>query len=132
MQHAREEAMLYRTLADLIVALHLLFIIYAVGGGILAFWRPWNALLHLPAAAWGVFVEFSGIVCPLTPLENRFRQMAGEAGYTGGFIEQHLIPLIYPAGLTAKTQIILGLFVVTVNLLLYSFLLCRRMGRRKE
>ena len=124
--------MLHRTLADLIVLLHLLFIIFAVAGGLLALWRPWTALLHLPAAAWGAFIEFSGRICPLTPLENRFRHLAGEEGYTGGFIEQYLIPLIYPAGLTAKTQIILGLFVVTVNLLLYSFLLCLRRGHRQR
>jgi hypothetical protein len=127
---ARMTTMLYRILADLVVLLHLLFIIFVVAGGFLALRRPWIALLHLPAAAWGTFIEFSGTICPLTPLENHFRHMAGEKGYSTGFIEHNLIPLIYPAELTHETQVLLGLCVIIINLALYSFLLRRHAGRR--
>jgi hypothetical protein len=124
--------MLYRTLADLIVLLHLLFIVFVVAGGFLALKRPWTAMLHLPAAAWGAFIEFSGAICPLTPLENQFRRMAGERGYSAGFIEHTLIPIIYPAGLTHELQLLLGLLVIAVNLAWYVFLLRLHLGRQQR
>ena len=74
--------------------------------------RPIWAALHLPAVAWGAFTEFTGTVCPLTPLENSFRRAAGAAGYEGGFIEHYIVPLIYPAGLTPRVQVVLGLVVL--------------------
>jgi len=88
-------------------------------GGFLA-WR-WRrvAWVHLPAALWGALIEFMGWVCPLTPLENRFRALAGEAGYRGGFIEHYLIPVMYPEDWTLVLRIVLGSLVVTVNLVAY-------------
>jgi hypothetical protein len=124
--------MLFRILADLVVLLHLLFIVFVVAGGFLALYKSWLALLHLPAAAWGAYIEFSGTICPLTPLENLFRRMAGEKGYSAGFIEHTLHPLIYPAGLTHDIQALLGLLVVTVNLIVYALFLCRYLGRRQR
>ena len=85
--------------------------------------------MHLPAAAWGAYIEFSGTYCPLTPLENHFSRLAGEEGYAGGFIEHYLIPVIYPAGLTAYVQTLLGLFVIAVNLVVYAFVLRRAFNR---
>jgi hypothetical protein len=123
--------MLYRILADLVMFLHLLFIIFVVAGGFLALRRAWLALLHLPTVLWAAYIEFTGHICPLTPLENHFRRMAGENGYSGGFIEHYLIPIIYPAGLTYEIQILLGLFVVVVNLMLYLFFLRRHFGHSK-
>ncbi|NOR23956.1 MAG: DUF2784 family protein [Desulforhopalus sp.] len=120
--------MLYRILADLVVFLHLLFIIFVVAGGLLVLRRAWLALLHLPTVLWAAYIELTGNICPLTPLENHFRRMAGEDGYSGGFIEHYLIPIIYPAGLTYEIQIFLGLFVVVMNLLLYLFFLRRHFG----
>ena len=122
--------MLYRILADLVVLLHLLFIVFVAAGGLLALRRAGLALLHLPAAAWGAYIEFSGTICPLTPLENHFRRLAGKEGYATGFIEHHLIPIIYPAGLTHSSQIVLGLFVIAVNLVLYAFVLHRYFSRQ--
>lgn len=111
--------MSYRLVADLLVAVHFAFIVFVVAGGFLAWrWRP-VAWVHLPAAAWGALIEFAGWICPLTPLENRFRRLAGEAGYEGGFIEHYLIPIIYPAGLTTPVQIVLGAVVVLVNVVAY-------------
>lgn len=106
-------------MADIVVLLHLIFILFVLMGGILAIWWRKVAWVHIPAAGWGVLIEFAGWFCPLTPLENRFRIKGGEAGYPGGFVEEYILPVIYPAGLTREIQIILGIFVITVNLVIY-------------
>ena len=115
--------MFYRILADLVVLLHLLFIFFVIAGGFLALRRRYIALLHLPAVFWGVYIEFSGNICPLTPLENNLRQLAGREGYSTGFVEHYLIPIMYPSGLTGEIQIFLGLVALTINLLVYIILL---------
>ena len=123
--------MIYRALADLILALHLVFVLFVVLGGLLVLRWPRTAWLHIPAAAWGVLIEYTGWICPLTPLENSFRTRGGEAGYSGGFIEHYIQPVLYPAGLTRGTQIVLGSFVLLLNLSAYGILLTRaRMVRR--
>jgi len=109
-----------RLLADLLVAAHLAFILFAVGGGFLVLWRRWWAAVHLPAAAWAAWTEFTGTICPLTPWEQALRQRAGETGYTGGFVEHYLVPLIYPAALTPGIQIALGTIVVVANVAVYA------------
>ncbi|OYD53884.1 hypothetical protein CGK74_09900 [Thauera propionica] len=122
--------MLYRLAADAVLLLHLGFIVFVLLGGLLALrWRR-APLLHLPAVVWGVYIELSGGLCPLTPLENRLRVLAGQAGFEGGFIEHYLLPLIYPADLTRDTQFVLAGVVVIVNLLAYGFVLRRRCRRR--
>ena len=113
-------------LADLVVVLHLAFVVFVVLGALLVLRWPRIVWLHLPAASWGAYVEFSGSICPLTPLENELRAAAGEAGYDGGFVEQYLIPVLYPAGLTSDLQVLLGSLVVLVNGALYGFLWLRR------
>ena len=117
--------MLLRLAADTVVLIHLLFILFVLLGGLLVLRWPRLALLHLPAAAWGMAVEFLHLYCPLTPLENRLRLAAGQAGYDGGFVEHYLIPLIYPAGLTPQIQLWLGGVVLVVNALVYGWLLLR-------
>jgi hypothetical protein len=124
--------MLYQILADLVVLLHLLFIIFVVAGGLLALHRGWWTLLHLPSMIWGVYIEFSGNICPLTPLENHFSRLAGKEGYSTDFIDHYLIPIIYPATLTREMQIFLGLLAIVINLVVYSFLLRRYLLRRQE
>jgi hypothetical protein len=128
---ARMILMLYQILANLVMLLHLLFIIFVVAGGFLVLRWAWLALLHVPATLWGIFIEFSGTVCPLTPVENQFRRMAGQKGYTSGFIEHNLVPIIYPAGLTHETQVLFGLVVIAMNLVLYFFLFCRYLSVRQ-
>jgi hypothetical protein len=113
-------------LADGVVVLHLLFIAFVVGGAALLWRWPRLAWLHLPAAAWGAWVELSGAICPLTPLEHRLRTLAGEAGHAQGFVEHHLLPLIYPQALTHELQLVLGGAVVAINALLYALWLRRR------
>jgi hypothetical protein len=121
----------YRILADLVVGLHGLFVVFVVAGGALALRWPWVAAVHLPAAVWGALIEFRGWICPLTPLENSLRASAGQAGYSGGFIEHYLLPAMYPSGLTRTIQLALGLIVVGVNIVVYWLVLRRRSRRRR-
>ena len=122
--------MTYHVLADLVVAVHAVFVAFVVLGGFLA-WR-WRRLvmLHPPAAAWGALIEFAGWICPLTPLENALRLRAGHAGYAGGFIEHYLLPVMYPDNLTRTVQIVLGAVVVAVNAVAYGVLWVRWKRRR--
>jgi hypothetical protein len=116
--------------ADAVLLLHLLFIVFALLGAALLWRWPRIIWLHLPAVLWGAYVEFSGSLCPLTPLENRLRRAAGEQGYSSGFVEHYLLPLIYPEGLSRDMQAWLGAVVVVVNLLLYGLWLARRRRQR--
>jgi hypothetical protein len=118
-----------RLLADTVLVLHGLFILFAVFGGLAVWRRPWLAGLHLPAAAWAAWVTMSGSICPLTPLENALRRSAGQAGYTGGFIDHYLVAWIYPDGLTRPVQTALGVGVLLLNLAIYALLIAWR-GRR--
>ncbi|MFZ1502542.1 MAG: DUF2784 domain-containing protein [Nitrospira sp.] len=111
--------MWYRIGADLVLLLHLAFVLFVMTGGLLLLKWPRLAWLHLPAAIWGAVVEFSGWICPLTPLENTLRTMAGEPASDADFTGRYLIPLMYPAGLTRNIQILLGTMVVMVNVAVY-------------
>ncbi len=111
--------MIHELLADGVMVVHFAFILFLVFGGLLALRRPGWAGVHLPAVIWAVLLEFNGWICPLTPLENRFREMAGQGGYDGGFLETYLTPLIYPEGLTRSVQIFLGTAVLVWNLIVY-------------
>jgi hypothetical protein len=114
-----------RLLADAVLLLHALFILFAVLGGF-GVWRwPRIAWLHLPAAAWAAWVISAGWICPLTPLENALRRNAGEAGYSSSFVEHYLTGLIYPEGLTRPMQIALGLGVLLLNAGVYGFVVWR-------
>lgn len=122
--------MSYRFAADLVLATHLAFVLFVVFGGLLVLRRPRIAWLHLPAVAWAALVEFSGWICPLTPLEVALRRGAGEAGYGGDFIEHYLVSLIYPSELTRDLQMLIGAFVLLVNLAIYWTLWRRHPFRR--
>ena len=123
---------MYGLLADLLVLLHLAFVVFVVAGGFLAWRWPRAAWVHLPAAAWGAIVEFMGWVCPLTPLENHFRRLAGGDVYTGDFVERYLLPLLYPAALTRTDQAVLGILVVGINVTCYALVWRRRRRRVAE
>jgi len=116
----------FRILADAVVGLHLLFVLFVIAGGFLVLRWRWVMLLHLPAATWGALIEFQGWICPLTPLENSLRRQGGQAGYGGGFVEHYLLPVLYPAGLTRGVQIVFGFLVLAINLGIYWALLRRR------
>lgn len=123
-------ATLYQRLADGVVLLHLAFVMFVVGGGLLVLRWPRLAWLHLPAAFWGAFVEFSGWLCPLTPVENWLRRQAGGASYHSDFIEHYILPLLYPGSLTRGMQLVLGTLVVLINLGLYGWMWRRLQGHR--
>jgi hypothetical protein len=107
-------------LADVLVIVHLLFVAFVVAGGFLLARWPKLVWLHLPAAAWGAYIEFSGGICPLTPLENRLRVLGGGSAYSGDFVERYVLPILYPGYLTLPLQQVLGGVVVGVNLVAYG------------
>ena len=117
--------MLYRWLADLVVVAHLLFILYALFGGLFGLWRRWSLWVHVPTAVWIAVIEFQGWICPLTPLENTLRSAGGSAGYEAGFVEHYLMPVIYPPGLTRTSQIMFGGVAIAVNVAVYIVVLPR-------
>jgi hypothetical protein len=120
--------MIDKLLADLVVTFHVTFVVFVVTGGLLVLRWPRLAWLHVPCALWGAWVELSGWICPLTPLEISLRVAAGEAGYRGGFLEHYVIPVLYPAGLTRGIQVGLGIAVLMVNAAAYAAV-ARRMRR---
>lgn len=112
--------MFHALLADGLLVLHALFVLFAATGAGLLFRWPRLAWLHLPAALWGTWIELSGGICPLTPLENHFRLAAGQAGYRGDFLAHYLHALLYPAGLSGDGQWWLGILLALVNVALYA------------
>jgi hypothetical protein len=118
-------------LAALLVVAHLAFIVFVVLGGLLALRWPRLAWLHLPAVAWAAYIEVTGGVCPLTPLENQWRARAGLNAYSGDFIAQYVFPAMYPEGLTLEAQFVLGVLVVAVNLGIYAWVLST-LGKRQR
>jgi hypothetical protein len=113
--------MLYLLFADLVVLIHLAFVVFAVLGALFVIrWRN-IVWFHLPAAVWAAWIEFSGKICPLTPLENWLRMRGGGPGYAGDFVGHYLMPILYPSGLTRKVQFILGGVVIGVNLIIYAY-----------
>ena len=112
-------------LAALVVVVHLAFVVFATLGGVLAVRWPRIAWVHLPCAAWAAFIEFSGGICPLTPLENALRRRAGLDDYSGDFVANYIFPFLYPAGLTRDAQIAIGWFVIALNLVAYTYVFAR-------
>ena len=118
--------MRWRLLADLVLLLHLAFVLFVVLGGLLVLRWPRLARLHVPIALYGATIEFLGFTCPLTPLENRYRRLGGQSGYAGGFVEHYVTSLIYPDGLTRGIQVALGIAVLVLNAVVYTVVLRRR------
>jgi Protein of Unknown function (DUF2784) len=123
---------LYRFLADVVLVLHLGFVLFVVAGAFLILRWPRVAWVQFPAALWGALVEWSGWVCPLTPLENRLRAHGGAAGYAGGFVENYLVPVLYPASLTRTVQILLGATVLVINVIAYALVFARTNASRRS
>jgi hypothetical protein len=122
----------YAVLAGAVVLLHMLFVAFAVSGAVLALrwrWLPW---IHLPAVLWAAFIEFSGGICPLTPIENELRAAAGLDYYSGDFIAEYLFPLLYPEGLTRQAQVVIGSLVIAINVAAYGWLFRRRVATARR
>jgi Protein of Unknown function (DUF2784) len=112
--------MLWSLLADGVVVLHFAFTAFVIFGGFLTWRWRWVIFAHLPALAWGCWVEVSHSICPLTPLENQLRKLAGEAGYSGGFLAHYLLPVLYPPGLTWHVQWVLAGLLIALNVFAYA------------
>lgn len=123
--------MIWSLLADSLVILHFVFTAFVIFGGFLTWRWPQIAFLHLPALAWGCWVEVSHSICPLTPLENHFRHLGGEAGYRGGFLAHYLVRVLYPPGLTWHIQWELAAALIAINVVAY-WVLIRRSRRRRR
>ena len=113
---------MYPLLANLVLIVHLAFVVFVLCGGLLVLRWRWIAWLHVPAIAWGAFVEFSGWICPLTPLENWLHAQGGDISYRSDFIAQYLLPLLYPGDLTRDLQLLLGTVVIVLNAAVYWWL----------
>lgn len=120
------------TLAVFVVLFHFAFILFVMFGGLLALRWRWAPLAHFPAAVWGAWVELTGRVCPLTPLENDLRRAAGGSEYPGSFIEHYVLRIVYPPGLTHDVQLILGLGAVLLNVAIYAWVVRRNVARRRS
>lgn len=124
--------MLDKLLADFVVLFHVTFVLFVVTGGLLALRWGRVAWLHVPCVLWGAWVELAGWICPLTPLEVSLREAAGQAGYSGGFLQHYVIPVLYPAGLTRGIQVGLGVTVLVLNLAAYSVVWRRKRRASRE
>jgi hypothetical protein len=120
---------LYRGLADLVLVIHLAFVLFVVFGGLFALRWPRVAWLHVPVALYGATIEFVGFICPLTPLEISLRRRGGEAGYAGGFIEHYITAALYPTGLTREIQLALGIGVLLLNAIVYAIVVKKYKAR---
>lgn len=118
--------MFYRIAADMVLMTHFAFILLVVAGALAVFRYSWFVWIHVPAASWGAFVELTGRICPLTTLENFLRIHAGQEGYASSFVEQYILPVIYPVGLTRQVQLLLAGLVVAVNAIIYATILLRK------
>lgn len=124
--------MIARVTADLLVVVHFAFIAFVVFGGFLVLKWGRVSVLHIPCALWGVLIELGGWICPLTPLENYFREAAGDVGFNGGFIDQYVMPLVYPEGLSRGMHLSLGVMVLALNLCVYGVVLVKRANRKER
>src|SRR5208282_4129867 len=118
--------MLLQFAAAAVLLLHMAFILFVLLGAAITAWWRWMPIVHLPAAAWGIFMEITGRICPLTYLENYLRIKAGQSGYTESFTEHYLLAIIYPAGLTRGVQLALAGTLVIANVVIYGRLLYSR------
>ncbi len=106
-------------IADVILAFHFLWILFAIFGALAVFRWPRLIWVHPVVLAWSVLVMLTGWLCPLTPAELYFRELAGQQGFDGGFIEHYITAAIYPSGLTRGVQIGLGVALAVFNVLAY-------------
>jgi len=124
--------MLSGALADAVLLLHFLFILFAIFGGFFILYNQKVAWLHVPVVLWSSIVNLAGLTCPLTPIENYFRSAAGQAGYQGGFIEHYIGQLVYPAGMPRKLELVAAASIIAWNFVVYAFLVWKRSHRSRR
>jgi hypothetical protein len=113
---------MYSLLTTVTILLHFAFLMFVVGGGLMARRVRWLTIPHFAAVVWGVYAEaMPGLLCPLTGLENALALRAGGAGYSNSFIEHYILPILYPDGLTQAGQWVLAALLVVVNVVIYAW-----------
>jgi hypothetical protein len=122
----------YGIFSDIVVLIHLTFVIFAVLGAGLIIWRRWIIWLHIPAFLWAIWIECTGGICPLTPLENWLRIKGGQGAYEGDFVATYLLPVLYPAGLTRNAQIILAMMAIVINVSIYGTIFYKRSRKKRD
>jgi len=111
--------MYYGLGANLTLAVHFTFIVFVIFGALLVFASKKIAFIHIPSVIYGAYIELSHSVCPLTYLENWFLRKAGMKSYSNSFIEQYIIPIVYPNNLTVELQFYLGFLLIFTNIVIY-------------
>lgn len=124
--------MVFRFLADAVVIFHLAFVAFALFGGLLVMKWKRAAWIHAPSAAWAVIIEFTGMICPLTPLENYFRNKGGLSGYDTGFVEHYIMPILYPESLDSSVQMVLGALVILINAVIYAYVFLKKTHQQQN
>jgi hypothetical protein len=124
--------MIFRLAANAVLLVHLAFILFVLLGAAIAVRWRWILVVHIPLSAWGVFVEVTGRICPLTFAENYLLVRAGQSAYTDSFIEHYLLAILYPAGLTSAIQFVLAGVVVVINVAIYGWLFYSRRAHGKD
>ena len=113
---------MYELFANLTLILHLIFILFVIFGGLLFFIFSKIIYIHIPALLWGIYIELTNSVCPLTFLENWFLHKGELTTYSNDFIKNYLFPIIYPGGLNNEIQIYIGLSLMVFNILIYGLI----------
>ena len=114
---------MYELFANLTLIIHLNFILFVIFGGLLYFKFSKIIYIHVPALLWGIYMELTNSICPLTYLENWFLNKSGLTTYPDDFMRNYLFPIIYPKGLTADIQIYLGIILIAINILIYGLII---------
>ncbi len=123
---------MYELLAKIVLLTHLLFIFFVVIGALSYFINPKFLNLHLPALAWGLYIQFTNTICPLTYLENWLLIKGQASFYDGGFIENYIMRVVYPPGINSNIQTILGFTLIMLNIFFYSFIFFKRFIKKKN
>ena len=113
---------MYEITANLILIIHLIFILFVVFGALLFFASKKIIFIHIPAIIWGSYIELTNSICPLTYLENWLLQKANLKTYSEGFIQNYLVPIVYPVNLNTDIQIFLGITLIVINIVIYGFI----------
>ena len=108
--------------ANLTLIVHFAFILFVVFGALLFFVSTKIVFIHIPAFIWGSYIELTNSICPLTYLENWFLHKANLTTYSEGFIQNYLVPIVYPVSLTKDLQIYLGIALMVINIVFYAFI----------
>ena len=113
---------MFELAANLTLIVHFAFILFVVFGALLFFASTKIIFIHIPALIWGSYIELTNSICPLTYLENWFLNKANLTTYSEGFIQNYLVPIVYPVSLTKDIQIYLGIALIVINIIIYAFI----------